>query len=291
MNCHRKLSVALVLFAAIFLAAGCGGSSDNKQESNPPASPGAPEDLPQQISVNLSGTSVVPTGVTTTATGSATIQYDPTSGAITGSVSLNGIDVTGVQIRDGDAGDKGTPVTLLFPAAAGDGSWNVERGLVLSADQLRRFLAGGYHLIVYSNPFPDGELRAQLLPTNWIATKAEPNATEVVLPPETPPIASAGSAVTGLTVNTVTGEIRGQATVTGIAATKVHLHLGKPGESGPMILAMELDRTDFSTWRFPAGSSLRADYIEALQRGDTYISVLSVPYPAGELRAQLTLQQ
>jgi hypothetical protein len=281
--------VGLLLFTALGLSVGCGGETSTKTKDPATRSPSNPSASTETITAKLSGAPVVPKNVTTTAGGTVNLRIDPVVGALSGTITLTGIDATKVHIHDGDAGLAGPLVSALVPSTGPSGQWSIETGLTFDADQLRRFMAGGFYANVHSNQFPDGELRSQLLPPDWIAAKVELSAAEVVQDPAGLPVTSNGSAVGGLTVNLKTGDVRGQVLLSSVAATKVHLHQGKPGESGPMLLALEMDRTDLSTWRVAPASKLTPEQLQALQGGETYFSVLSVTYPAGELRGQVTL--
>jgi len=88
---------------------------------------------------------------------------------------------------------------------------------------------------------------------------ADVHAVSVILDRETtvPPANVEGaSGEVNFSINTASGAISGQISVTGLsgAATAAHIHSGAPGHAGPVILGLESNE-DGSVWSVPAGAA------------------------------------
>jgi hypothetical protein len=89
------------------------------------------------------------------------------------------------------------------------------------------------------------------------------------------------TAASGLWCSAVTGTV----TTSGVAGTAAHIHQGKVGQNGPVIIP--LAKTGDNTWSVPPFTFLSdAQYI-AWVDGDLYVNVHSAANPGGEVRGQL----
>jgi len=89
------------------------------------------------------------------------------------------------------------------------------------------------------------------------------------------------TATTSLSCQRVYGSVN----TTGIQATAAHIHQGKPGQSGPVIIPME--KRDDNTWIVPSGAYLTDAQYLAYSDGEQYVNVHSAGNPNGEIRTQL----
>jgi hypothetical protein len=80
--------------------------------------------------------------------------------------------------------------------------------------------------------------------------------------------------------------VSGSVMTSGVAGTAAHIHLGVPGENGPVIIP--LNRTADNTWSVPASIRLNDTQYEAFRLGNLYVNVHSAANPGGEIRGQLT---
>jgi hypothetical protein len=113
---------------------------------------------------------------------------------------------------------------------------------------------------------------------------------------EVPPVGGNASGVSTIQViyaactSTVAGanrcpQVHGTVTTTGFVATAAHIHRGKKGANGPVILP--LVRTGDNSWGLPANAYISESDYGAYNDGDLYVNVHSANNPNGEVRGQL----
>jgi hypothetical protein len=79
--------------------------------------------------------------------------------------------------------------------------------------------------------------------------------------------------------------VGGSVTTSGIKASMAHIHIGKTGTNGPVIIP--LTRSADNLWSVPAGSKLNEAQYQAYKAGELYINVHSPEHKGGEIRGQL----
>lgn len=79
--------------------------------------------------------------------------------------------------------------------------------------------------------------------------------------------------------------ISGSIKTAGVVATMAHIHTGKAGENGPVLIPLSKEGDDM--WKVPANSKLSDEAYKAFQAGGLYINVHSAAHPGGEIRTQL----
>jgi hypothetical protein len=114
-----------------------------------------------------------------------------------------------------------------------------------------------------------------------------PSGSNVVLSgrQEVPPVNTAATGSGTLTV-LMDRSISGTVTTSGIAGTAAHIHLGAPGENGPVIVP--LNRTGDNMWSVPPSIRLNDGQYAAYKLGNLYVNVHSAANPGGEIRGQIT---
>ena len=112
------------------------------------------------VSVNLTGAEDVP-AVTTTAQGSGSFTVFPDR-RVTGSVAIQGMNVTMAHIHIGKRGANG-PVAIGL-VRTDDRTWAVPSGAALTDAQYQAYMAGEAYVNVHSAKYPGGEIRAQIRP-------------------------------------------------------------------------------------------------------------------------------
>ena len=79
--------------------------------------------------------------------------------------------------------------------------------------------------------------------------------------------------------------VSARVTVTGMTATAAHIHQGKAGANGPVIVP--LNKSGENAFAAPEGAKLNEAQCAAFRAGDTYLNVHSDKFKGGEVRAQL----
>jgi len=201
--------------------------------------------LNQQLRFSaLSGANEVP-AVATTASGAGVLALNPTTNQISGFVMTTGITATVAHIHLGAAGVAGGVIVPLTETPAGSGVWVVPAGQLLTADQVASFNAGDLYFNVHSSANPGGEIRGQILPaTIKIGTATLSGSNEV------PPVATSAQGTGILVVNSLTGQVGGNISTTGIVATAAHVHEAAAGVNGAVIVPLTLT-PPASTFRDP----------------------------------------
>ena len=111
---------------------------------------------------------------------------------------------------------------------------------------------------------------------------------------EVPPVGGNASGTTDITIvfTQCTGassnrcpQALGTVTTSGVVGTAAHIHRGKPGQNGPVILP--LVKKDDNTWVVPDRGYISDSDYGAYQDGELYVNVHSANNPNGEIRGQL----
>ena len=101
---------------------------------------------------------------------------------------------------------------------------------------------------------------------------------------EVPSVTTKASGDASLTVNkdmTVSGKV----TTSGIAGTMAHIHMGKAGTNGPVVVP--LTKSGDNAWMVPDGTKLSEPQYAAYKAGELYVNVHSAENKPGEIRGQL----
>lgn len=101
---------------------------------------------------------------------------------------------------------------------------------------------------------------------------------------EVPPVSTSATGSGTLTIN-ADKSIAGSVKTNGVAGTMAHIHLGKAGENGSVVVPLTKEGSDI--WKVPANTKLSDEAYKALQTGGLYINVHSAAHPGGEIRSQV----
>ncbi len=233
-----------------------------------------------QFALTLSGAEEDPPR-STAGSGSGTLDVNLISGALSGSVTVTGFTSTAAHIHDAFAGTSGPIVVGLEQDATDPATWAVPAGTTLSVTNVDRLLAGALYLNVHSAQFPDGEVRAQILPSNVRVFFASlDGAQEVSL------TSPAGTGYAAVTVNTDTLAVVVQVTVSEVdSPTAARLRQAFAGADGATLVSLVQNATDANRFSIE-GTTLSQTAFDALLAGAVYVSVESAANPNGHVRGQ-----
>lgn len=262
----RPYRLILLSLSLTGLLAACGGGSDTTTTTTDPVTRVA----------TLNGDQQVPS-VTSPATGGASFTLDRNSGALSGSVTLDGISAMAVHIHDGAAGVNGDVVVNLNETAAN--TWTVPNNTVLNATDIAKFNNGDLYVNAHSIDHAAGEIRGQIGMEVYAASASGRH--------NAPPIGSAARGTGVVVLNPATGAISGGLALSGMTATMVHIHAGAFGIDGDVIVDLTESPVGSGEWVIPAGSVLTDAQFASLRAGELYFNAHSAAFPAGEIRGQI----
>ena len=232
-------------------------------------------------SCHLDGAHQVPS-VSTSATGWAIAKHDATAGTLQiycRHESLSSLATTAVVLVGGAnqppaPGQLGTGLVPLSQSAqdiwTGTGSLNAAQAQALTQD--------GLHLKVNTVANPTGEIRGQI-------TKAKNTLLTAVLSGSqvSPPTNSFASGTAIAFLHEPHNRLCYVIETSGIAgATAAHVHLGMPGNNGPLLVTAG---TNGGSWCGVSGS-LSDTEAQAVLAEQVYVDVHTNAYPNGEIRGQ-----
>lgn len=271
-----RLFLSFAVFAGL---SACG--SDNGSSNPAPAPAAAPAPVatapdPVTSPVVLTGVQEVP-AVATAANGKGSLTLDRSTGALTGSVTLDGVKAAAAHIHDGAAGTNGAVVVTLVETAPG--VWSVPDKTVLTAAQMAGFAGGTLYVNAHSAANPGGEIRAQI---GREVYHAEMGGKQEV-PGNGSTASGTGIAVLDPATRTLTGGI----TLSGISPTMAHIHAGAAGSNGGVVVTLAKSATAADRWEIPAGTVLTEAQVASLKAGGLYFNAHTAANPAGEVRGRI----
>ncbi len=219
--------------------------------------------------------------VTTAATGTGSFTINTANGAISGNVMLSGTIAT-VQIGDAYAGNSSTPALIILTQNSGNANeWDVPASTSLTAGQLIDLAAGKLYVVMNSAAHPNGELRAQLLPSGFSIKVAT-----LTGGAEVPAVVSAGTGLAVATVDSTGMKAAVHVHVSGISATLAEVDTGAVGAVGAQLAPLAVDALDPNHYLNEA-VTLTSQNVTDYGSGLWYANVLSAANPTGELRGQI----
>lgn len=268
----------LTLFSTLLVA--CSDSDDvTSNNSTPPQPPAFTADI--AIGVGASGEQQVPR-VDSSQSAGAIVEIDEDLLKIRSNLDISGIaNVEAAHIHEGYVGENGA-VLFAFAAGDDDDTLTLEPTDITSA-QLDTLLDGGWYINVHTADFPNGEVRAQILTTDFSLLTFRLDSSQ-----EVPAVRSSASGSAYATYNSETMDLKLTAVTNGVEdATMAHIHTGRIGENGGVLVALEQSADDPDVWMTPPDTMLLPATVDVLLSGGHYVNVHTPANPGGELRGQI----
>ncbi|MDX1536167.1 CHRD domain-containing protein [Arsukibacterium sp.] len=231
----------------------------------------------------LSGAQEVP-AVTTMASGDGYALVNTDDYAVELVALTEGVDdATMAHIHTGRVGNNGDVLVGLEQVTDEPGKWVTPADTMIDADIFAVLASGGHYVNVHTPANPGGELRGQIVTDNFVlATFALTGDQEV------PAVTTAAMGNGYALVNTANFAIEVTALTEGVDdATMAHIHTGRIGVNGDVLVALEQSADDAGKWSTPADAMINADILTVLASGGHYVNVHTPANPGGELRGQI----
>ncbi len=264
---------------AILLA---GGMYVNVHTTNFPAGEIRGQITPEWITVlstELSGDVEVPP-VATAGHGIGWVTIDTDSGELVANVRVANLTTAdAAHIHQAFAGLNGEVIVPLVQDPTTPEQW--QASVTLTPEQVAGFMAGGLYFNVHTPTSPGGEIRGQITPEGITVLS-----TELSGDVEVPPVATAGSGIGYVTIDTDSGELVANVRVVNLpTADAAHIHQAFAGLNGEVVVPLAPNGTTPELWE--ATTTLTPGQVSALEAGELYFNVHTPTNPAGELRGQI----
>lgn len=220
--------------------------------------------------------------VKSSASGYGYVAYNSTNESLYLRVNTLGIDdATMAHIHTGRVGYNG-PV-LVGLTSTQDNTWETPANTQLSNADFTALSTGAHYLNVHSSTYPSGEIRGQIVPSEYKVLTYNLSGSQEV--PYVKTMAS-GNAYTLL--NTVNYNFETTVVTSGVEeAVAAHIHTARVGENGPVLVGLEQSMDNQNVWSTPANTQIDADILAVLLSGGHYINVHTPTVPSGEIRGQI----
>jgi hypothetical protein len=180
----------------------------------------------------------------------------------------------------------GVSGTIIVPLLlSGDTSGTITGTDTLSASDISAMDSGNTYVNVHTDSFPAGEIRGQLISEQRVVfLKGILQGSQ-----EVPATSSTATGVVIAKYDAATNiiEVYGDYQNLSSPATASHLHRGRAGISGPIFVPLTIAGS--LTGSIRGGDTLTNTQEQYLLSGRMYLNVHSDSFPAGEIRAQLSL--
>ena len=272
---HSRVFRWLPALALGFVLVSCGGNDSDGGTAVPEASGGGG---PQGTALvaTLTGDQENPP-VATGGIGTGTLTLNPDTGAVSGSVNLDGVDATVAHIHTGEVGVNGPVIVNLEQTSPG--TWTVPAGATLTPEQVTALNNGGLYFNAHTPANPTGEVRGQI--------GREVFNVQLTPAQEVPPTPSTASGTGRLVLNPATRAFTASFTVTGMATTAAHIHPAPVGVNGPVLFPLTESPPGSNVWVSAPGATMDESQVALLRAGGLYVNAHSAAFPGGEIRAQL----
>ncbi len=232
---------------------------------------------------DLSGKQEVPM-VNTMASGDGYALVDTTDYSVELTVVTSNLDdATAAHIHTGRIGTNGDVLVALEQSMDDSNIWMTPANTMIDADIFAVLASGGHYVNVHTPANAGGELRGQILTNNFAFTSFTLNGEQ-----EVPAVTTNASGEAYALINMNNYDLELRVNTTGVDdATGAHIHTGRIGTNGDVLVALEQSTTDAGTWVTPANTMINADIFAVLASGGHYVNVHTPANTSGEIRGQI----
>ncbi|MEC9262827.1 MAG: CHRD domain-containing protein, partial [Pseudomonadota bacterium] len=267
----------LAIIACTALLTACMDDDDNTTETpTPPPSFSAST----TIEIDLTGKQQVPANMSAQMA-SATVELDETLGLMRASVDVSNVEgVQAIHIHDGDIGRNGE-VAFEFTEGSTAGTYTLDETSV-SSELITDLLEGEWYINVHTDTFEDGELRGQIVTDDMAVVTFMLDGNQ-----EVPAVTTLADGYGYALVSTATYDLDLVIYTEDVGATAAHIHTGRVGNNGDVLVALEQSMEDTSMWMTPEDTMINEEIFAVLASGGHYVNVHSDAFPNGEIRGQI----
>lgn len=212
------------------------------------------------------------------ASGMAHLTAQADSRALSGTVTLSGMNATAVTLNESFAGSSGEALLTLAPRSGHAGEWQVPANTFLSAAQLSALDAGRLYVLATSSAHPAGEIRGQLAP-GAVSVTISP----LSVSPEASALGVAAAGVAAATLDARAGTLTVHVSSAGVDDASAAQLSGSTGAKLAGLARDPLDMGHFSIQQMRLSAAQVADF----EAGRLSVSVAAASLPEGVLQGAI----
>ncbi|AUJ72708.1 CHRD domain-containing protein [Pseudoalteromonas sp. NC201] len=270
----------LIVSASFMLLMACSDNDDNDTVTPPPPPPAQEFSATKTFELMLSGKQEVPMN-TSMQTASATVELDENLMQLRATLDYSNVEgFSAAHIHDGDLGANGD---VAFAFEASDDNKVSIPITDLSEDLIEDMLDGDWYINLHTEAFPNGELRAQIVPDTVSVITFKLDGSQQV-----PMNESSAMGYGYASYDSTDGELYLRAVTMGVDdATAAHIHTGRIGMNGDVLVVLEQDDEVMTDWVTPDDTMIDEATLNVLLSGGHYVNVHTPEMPNGEIRGQI----
>ncbi|MGC0120217.1 CHRD domain-containing protein [Pseudoalteromonas piscicida] len=269
-----------IVSASFMLLMACSDNDDNDTVTPPPPPPAQEFSATKTFELMLSGKQEVPMN-TSMQTASATVELDENLMQLRATLDYSNVEgFSAAHIHDGDLGANGD---VAFSFEASDDNKVSIPITDLSEDLIEDMLDGDWYINLHTEAFPNGELRAQIVPDTVSVITFKLDGSQQV-----PMNESSAMGYGYASYDSTDGELYLRAVTMGVDdATAAHIHTGRIGMNGDVLVVLEQDDEVMTDWVTPDDTMIDEATLNVLLSGGHYVNVHTPEMPNGEIRGQI----
>ncbi|PHI36216.1 hypothetical protein CBQ28_15595, partial [Pseudoalteromonas sp. GCY] len=269
-----------IVSASLMLLMACSDNDDNDTVTPPPPPPVQEFSATKTFELMLSGKQEVPMN-TSMQTASATVELDENLMQFRATLDYSNVEgFSAAHIHDGDLGANGD---VAFAFEASDDNKVSIPITDLSEDLIEDMLDGDWYINLHTEAFPNGELRAQIVPDTVSVITFKLDGSQQV-----PMNESSATGYGYASYDSADGELYLRAVTMGVDdATAAHIHTGRIGMNGDVLVVLEQDDEVMTDWVTPDDTMIDEATLNVLLSGGHYVNVHTPEQPNGEIRGQI----